>query len=270
MATKSVLPELWEVPQIFRDRLGEQAGRQRAMFADGHLLLVMHAPPQADEDTRAGRYFWRQPDGSWHSSEGGSGPNAVQRHIGEYADAVEYYDQREDEAQSADEYFELIEGLAPLHRASRNMHAVLQEARKLVPHDRDIINLRDGAYEVERTAELLYDVSKNSLDFAVAKRSEEQAKASHEMAVAAHRLNLFVAFFFPVATLAAIFGMSVDSPLTNWLALPWLLIMILGLLSGSVLTWFVGHTHRQRQRKAAQEHLGRQATREYPPQRRPD
>ena len=30
-----LLPEAWEVPPEFRDRLGEEAGRQRVMEADG-------------------------------------------------------------------------------------------------------------------------------------------------------------------------------------------------------------------------------------------
>ena len=69
MAEKSVLPPLWKVPQEFRNRLGEQAGRQRVMFCDGHLLLVLHRPPKEDEVQRKGRFFWRSPDGTWTSSE---------------------------------------------------------------------------------------------------------------------------------------------------------------------------------------------------------
>ncbi len=234
---KSGLPEVWDVPQVFRDRLGEQAGRQRAMFADGHLLLVLHEPPKPDEDRRRGVYFWRQPDGTWSSSGQFSGANAVARHLADYADAIERFDQLNEAAQTADEYFAVIEGLGPLHRAARNLHAVLQEARKLVPTDRDIINFRDLAYEVERTAELLYDVVKNSLDFAVAKRAEEQAQASHRMAVSAHRLNVLAAFFFPVVTLAALFSTNLKSTIDDFVQPPfaWLLVMSVGLLAGLLL-----------------------------------
>ena len=52
---KSILPATWEVPAEFRSRLGEKAGRQRAMMAEGHLLLVLHAPPKKDEPDRKGR-----------------------------------------------------------------------------------------------------------------------------------------------------------------------------------------------------------------------
>ena len=42
---KSILPATWEVPAEFRSRLGEKAGRQRAMMAEGHLLLVREHKP---------------------------------------------------------------------------------------------------------------------------------------------------------------------------------------------------------------------------------
>ena len=54
----SILPTAWDIPQTIRRRLGNRVGRQRAMSADGHLLLVMHAPT---DDTvgidNAGRIF---------------------------------------------------------------------------------------------------------------------------------------------------------------------------------------------------------------------
>ena len=65
MVPKSVLPPSWEVPAQFRERLGERVGRQRAMMADGHLLLVLHRPPKKDEVERFPRLFWRKPDGTW-------------------------------------------------------------------------------------------------------------------------------------------------------------------------------------------------------------
>jgi len=43
----SILPTSWDIPQSIRRRLGNRVGRQRSMSADGHLLLVMHAPPDA-------------------------------------------------------------------------------------------------------------------------------------------------------------------------------------------------------------------------------
>lgn len=240
MAEKSILPAIWDVPPIFRKRLGAKAGRQRAMFSDGHLLLVLHLPPRPEDDERIGRFFWRSPDGTWRSNDLGSGLGAIEKHLNQFAEIVEEYDNREEQATSAEEYFAVIEGLAPIHRAGRHMHQALQEARQLCPEDRDIINFRDRAYDIERTAELVYHGAQNSLDYIVARQTEEQARSSHQMAIAAHRLNLLAAFFFPIATLSAVFGVNllhgyeqVPPPI------PFLAVMACGLLMGVVLTRFV-------------------------------
>jgi hypothetical protein len=241
----SVLPAVWEVPATIRNRLGDQAGRQRAMFHDGHLLLVLHAPPGPDEIERRGRLFWREPNATWHATEQGAGRAALARHIDEFADLLEGLESRWREATSADEYFAVLNAAAPLHRAARHLHQTLQQAREMVPGDRDLINFRDRSYAVERTADLLCDDTKNALDFAVARRAEEQARSSYRMAVSAHRLNLLAAFFFPIATLSAIFGMELRNGLESLDApLPFLGVLGAGLLGGVVLTGFVT---RQRQ-----------------------
>ena len=84
MPAKSILPPQWELPSTIVERLGEEAGRQRAMTADGHLLLVLHVPPGPEDLARKGRFFWRKPDGSWRSDALGAGPPAVARHLDEY------------------------------------------------------------------------------------------------------------------------------------------------------------------------------------------
>jgi hypothetical protein len=40
---KSLIPNQWLVPKRFRERVGESAGRQRAMTEDGQLLLAFSA-----------------------------------------------------------------------------------------------------------------------------------------------------------------------------------------------------------------------------------
>ena len=96
------------------------------------------------------------------------------------------------------------------------------------------------AYETQREAELLYNGAKNALDFAVAKQAEEQAAASHRMAVSAHRLNILVAFFFPIATLTAVFGVNLRTGLED-AAPPFLFlgVITMGLFFGGILTAFV-------------------------------
>jgi hypothetical protein len=240
MEAPSILPPSWNVPQLFRDRLGAKVGRQRAMSSEGHLLLVLHRPPQRDEDERIGRFFWRSPEGNWTSSDLGSGTTAMNRHLEEYADVIEKYDRQEEAADEAEDYFNVLNGLSPVLRAARHLHQVLQEARQSCPEDRNIINYRDRAYDIERTTELLYNGTRNSLDYAVARRAEDQARSSHAMAVSAHRLNLLVAFFFPIATLAAIFGTNLEHGLEKFSPpLPFVAMMAVGFVLGFGLRAFV-------------------------------
>ena len=235
--SKPLLPSMWRVPQVFRDRMGDKVGRQRAMHAEDHLLLVLHKPPGAEETERMPRFIWRQPDGSWVASELGGGGASLGRHIKDYEDQLDVIEDQEEKVTGSVQYFDLLERLAPLLRASRNMHQVLQEARKLIPDDRNIINSRDRAYDLERTAELLYDNCKNALDYAIAKRTEEQAAASHEMATGSHRLNLLASFFFPIATLSAVFGVNMKHGFEESPAPGSFLVMIgFGLTGGALLT----------------------------------
>ncbi|RIK83087.1 MAG: hypothetical protein DCC68_04550 [Planctomycetota bacterium] len=240
MPHRSILPAVWEIPAVFRDRLGTRAGRQRAMIHEGHVLLVLHRPPKPDEEQREGRFFWRKPDGTWLSSESGGGLASLEAHIQEYADLVERYDQREERATTAAEYFDVIQAVTPIHRAARNLHQVLQDARKAVPEDRDLIDFRDRAYDIERNAELLYTDTKNGLDYALARRAEEQAAAAHKMSVAAHRLNVLAAFFFPIATLSAVFGVNLQHGWENAPGPgPFVTLLAAGLVCGFLLKGYI-------------------------------
>lgn len=240
MEKRSVLPPMWEVPQEFRDRLGDRPGRQRAMFAEGHLLLVLHLPPNADEDHRRGRYIWRKPDGTWTSNDLGGGIVALTKHLNEYGEKLQGLDQREEQAKSAADYFLVLEQLAPLQRSTANLHTVLQEARKLVPDDRNLINVRDQSYDLERTADLLYANTKNALDFQMARQAEEESRASRQMAISAHRLNSLAAFFFPLATLSAVFGVNMLNGFENVPPpIPIVALILIGLAIGSALAFAI-------------------------------
>jgi hypothetical protein len=245
MESKSLLPRVWEVPTEFRNRLGATVGRQRAMAADGHLLLVLHAPPKPDEQQRQARFLWRKPDGTWLSNDLGGGPQAVGRHLEQFAKAIQECDVLEQQANRAEDYLEVLERLAPLQRSARNLHDVLQEARRLFPDDRDLINFRDRAYEIERTAELQQTETKYALDLLVAKRAEEQAKSSRRMAVSSHRLNLLAAFFFPLAALSGLLGVNLAHGFENYRPpLPFLAFVAVSLICGLVLASFVAASRR--------------------------
>jgi hypothetical protein len=239
----SLLPATWRIPDELRDRLGDRPGRQRVMEADGHLLLVLHAPPQPDQVEREGRYFWRQPDGTWSAVGGPGGPGALVSLLDEYDSAIAKLDQMEEVAHGARDYFEVLNGLTPLARSARNLYETLQAARQAARDDRRLILARDRAYSLSRTAEILDTDARNALDFAIARRAEQQAASSHQMAVASHRLNLLVAFFFPIATLSAIFGTNLRHGLAEIDEaagpLPLLAMVAIGMFLGVALTIFV-------------------------------
>ena len=255
MATTGILPAVWEVPAAIRERLGDQVGRQRAMTAEDHLLLILHAPPAPDESERDGQFFWRQPNGTWSSSKLGSGPQALEQHLDAFQELLNRFEERDQEADSATDYFAVLHGLSPIRRSTRNMHNALQQAREMCPQDRNLINLRDNAYQIERAADLLVNDAKTSLDFLIAKRSEEHAENSQQMAIASHRLNLLAAFFFPMATLCALFGVNLKhgmeaiqnlSEITSAPApsFPFLVMILVGIVLGGFLTRFISNRDR--------------------------
>lgn len=234
---KTIVPEDWEVPKQIRDRFGESAGRQRAMNANGHLLLVLHAPPGPNDRDRKGRLMWRAPSGAWRWTEDGSSTGLLKKHLEGFSQRAEQLESKLQSAAYAADYFDLLQEITPLHRTSRNLHATLQTARDLVADDKEVIVARDMAGDLERTFELLYTDAKNGLDFMAAQKAELQSERSYEMAMSAHRLNLLAALFFPITAISSIFGMNFSSGLE---AFPgtWLFWGILtgGFLSGLLLT----------------------------------
>lgn len=251
MTARSPLPEAWNVPQLFRGRVRESVGRQRAMTAEGHLLLVLHEPPLANETDRRARFFWRSPDGTWQSNNLGPGINALKRHVAEFGEAVRRLDEAEDRADAADDYLGLLRRLAPLRRATRHLHDALQEARQMVSEDHDLIVCRDLAYQIQRLADLVQDDTKSGLDCAIARRAEEQAESGERMALAAHRLNVLAAVFFPIVTISSILGMNLADGLDERMLSQWLfwLVLAVGIGSGILLNSLILPKRRRRTRE---------------------
>lgn len=207
--TKTLLPEDWRVPARFRARLGREAGRQRAILEEGHLLLILH-----EAKTRRPRIYWREPDGTWHLAGAMSTTlQSLRRHLDEFAARSEELAARLEAAEKAGDYFAVLQDSAPFHRQTRGLHKALQDARDGVGDDRDLISLRDRAYELEREAELLHGDAKNGLDYCVARRAEEQAISSARIEKASHRLNLLAAMCLPLTAIASMLGMNVPTGL---------------------------------------------------------
>jgi Mg2+ and Co2+ transporter CorA len=213
------------------------------MQADGHLLLILHGPPGDDPDVREGLIYWRDPTGKWTPSGSSPSQPGVGDLLAKFEKALDQLQAAEDAAKSARDYFDLLNRLNPMVRTARNLHQALQDAREAEPNDRQVLLWRDRAYSISRSAELLHNDAKNALDFAVAQRAEEEAVSSRRVAAAAHRLNILAAFFFPLATLVAIFGMELQNGLEPWdekyAPLPMLGILGVGLLMGCILTMFI-------------------------------
>lgn len=204
-----IIPPTWALPEAIRIRLGQTTyGRQRAIVEDGHLLLVLHKPPGADDSGREGVLFWRTPAGEWLWNRGGAGPGALKRHVQTYSEIETKLTDDYEKAADTKTLFDLVEALTPLTRAARNMHQALQAARDAIQNDPFLIEMRDLGYEVERNFDLLFEDVRNAIQYRTAREAEEQARLSKEALRASHRLNTLAALFFPLTAVASIFGMQ--------------------------------------------------------------
>lgn len=235
------LPGSWKIPEVIQNRLGQKSvGKQRAMIAEGHLLLILHHVPKPNEKERQGVFFWRDPQEKWQSSHGGMGLQPLRKHLQAYDEEVNQLTAQYEQAQQAEDYFQLLEDLAPLRMATQNLHFALQSAREGIPDDRDIIDLRDSAYEIERSLNLLHDNMKNALDYRIAQRAEQQTKISLESVRMSNRLNILVAIFFPLTATSCVFGMNLNSGISSSSILAFWFILIVSISLGLVVRrWIV-------------------------------
>ena len=236
------IPISWDLPQEIIVRFGQTPGRQRAMVADGHLLLVLHRAPSADEIEREGVFFWRKPNGDWEYSGRGRGLPALREHVGAYDAAQRRLEEEYAEASDAEDYFHILEQVAPLSHAAQSLHNTLQAAREAIHEDRDIIDLRDWAYQIERGFELLYTDTKNALDFSIARRAEEEAQLSHQAVQTAHRLNVLAAIFFPLTAISSLFGMNLRNGLEDSSTAVFWMVFLAGIVVGlAIREWALGN-----------------------------
>lgn len=209
----SLLPSVWNLPEIFRQRLGHQVGRQRAMVHEGHMLLVMHEVPEPGVPERVGLFFWRDPSGEWKTSAQGNGKTALRELVRRYAARVDALEADYAVADTAKELFPVLRAATPIVRSAKHVLQVLQAAREACGQDKDIIDLRDVAGEVERAADLLAEEARNALEFDIAEAAQEQAKLNRQLAVTGQRLNMLAAVFLPMTAVASVFGMNLESGL---------------------------------------------------------
>ena len=233
-----LLPHTWTVPDKIRARLGTQAGKQRVMVHDGHLLVILHTVPEPGELTRKAAMFWRAPDGSWKSTGAASkgGIMAIRGHLDLFTTALSTLEERVESAARAADYFAVLHAVAPILRTARALHKTMQEAREAQGNDADLITLRDHACDIERAAELVHSDAKNGLEFTIAKRAEEQAEQGAHIAASSHRLNLLAGLFLPVTAVATVFSMNFMHGFESRFA-PWLFwgVLVFSFLLGFIV-----------------------------------
>ncbi len=201
----------WTLPEKISVRLGQSSyGRQRALFEDGHLLLVLHNP-KLGQVTREAIVFWRRPDGEWQCNGQGEGLFRLKRFLATYEGYLSELEAEYRSSYSPKLLFVLLEKLNPLRRAAINSYEALQSGREMVKLDADIIEARDRAYEIQRSLDLLFEDVKNRLNFKLAENSEKDAQTNREAVQAQHRLNIMAAIFFPLTALSAVFSMNLPT-----------------------------------------------------------
>ena len=232
----NLVPEQWSLPEDIRNRLGDRAGRQRALHDGRNLLIIAHEPPAPGDPERRARLFWCRPDGSWDSSANGAGIGALHRHLDEFARRIDALEDRLHAADDADDYFQVLREGTPLHRTVRHLHLALQAAREAAKTDHDLIVVRDRANDLERAGELLLSDAQYGLTYTTAKRSEEAARNSEALARAGHRLNLLAAMFLPLTAITSLFGMQVEHGFEHhWAPWPFLSVLLVSVVVGVVL-----------------------------------
>jgi len=214
----SPIPSSWDVPQIFRDRLGATLGRQRAMVADQHLLLILHDVPNPETPAiRSAHVYWRAPDGRWRTTAGRGSTAAILRdHQEPFAKLADRLEDKVEKAQTAEDYFKVIYAATPALRTIRHTLRVLQEARDTIKADRDLISVRDSAQELERALELIHDYAKDGLEFMSARNAEESARNSEKVNRSSHQLNMLMALFLPITAFGSILGINMRHGLEEW------------------------------------------------------
>lgn len=234
------IPNDWKIPDALQIRLGANTtGRQRALIADDHLLLVLHEVPRHGQRERRGVYLWRAADGRWRSSAESSGIPNLAEHVNDYGKAADELEAKYQSARLAKDYFALLEEVAPILRSATNMYSALQSAREALPDVSALISVRDTAGDVVRSLELLYTDAKNALDYDIAKSSEEQAMLGEEAVRSGVRLNILAAIFLPLSTLSGMLGVNLRLGLESaplWAS--WSLFG-LGLLVGLIVRGWV-------------------------------
>jgi CorA-like Mg2+ transporter protein len=244
MERQNYIPKTWDLPQSIRIRLGESVGKQRLMDEEGHLLLLLHAPPKAEDDeVRSAVVFWNNPAGEWKSSPIGGGLSGLEAHLASYRTMIHRLDEEVETAKTARQYFDVMRHMHPMQRATRSMLEVMQAARDARPNETRLISLRDQSADLERAIELVAADAKAGMDFSLAETATQQAISADMSNREARRLNRLAAFFFPLVTLVSIFGMN--EPTQVYSSSGFWVILLSGIVLGFIVHALIAASHKK-------------------------
>jgi Mg2+ and Co2+ transporter CorA len=232
------MPQFFECEEELLDQLSNRPGNQRCVVGRDELLLVVHEVPEAGSPDRLPLIFWRRPDETWVDHGGHRGLRKLGELLDRYTKLIDEKEDIIDEADTAQEIFDLARIAAPLSRSSRNLAMAIDQTLLHDEDNRELRSFRDRAREIERAAEQLSHDARLTLEFWKAERSEQQQASAEKLNKIAFRLNLLAGFFLPLVALGGLFGMNVDLPdfVDGWF---WV-IFCGGLLLGGTLVWLVG------------------------------
>lgn len=234
-------PKIWDLPFDIRRQLSGREGRQRAIAADHHLMLVLYCVPEPESNRGETVYFWRNRDQEWHFSERGGGFSALEKVVQQYEHRVAELDDALSTAEDSRARFQVLDEVTPLLRSVRNLSDTLNKAWELSEQQAAVINKKkpgegepkasplqnvwEHAVEITRAAEFLKSDAEGAIKFAHARQQELQSHYFRQQSQAAHRLNILAATFLPVATISSVFGMNLASGLENTSVLFWLVLL---------------------------------------------
>ena len=236
------LPAIWDLPQEIRYRVSKHQGRQRAMEAEGHVLMILYRVPQPRTTDRDVVYLWRKPSGEWEFSERGTGIAALSTLLEEYEQVLDEMEARLERARLPEDWYAITERVGPVHRAIQQLYEVLQESRRAITDFEGRAELQgpcDQASNLARATDQVLADTKNAMDFFAVKQTYIQSQVNRDQARAAFRLNILAALFLPVGTIAAVFGMNLQSGLEDYPSWIFWAIFIVGITAGIAIGSYV-------------------------------
>lgn len=233
----------WPVSEAITRRIGSASfGAQRAIYEDGQLLLILHAPPQTGQP-RQHEIFLRLPDneprGVWLYKGRKGGPAAMADVLARYQKAYDRLSDALDEADTSAALFAIIGDSIPLSRAAVNLQKAMQTGRDAVKDDLWLIDQRDKAVELARNCELLLADARLELDYRLAQATEHQIRATEAVTRAQRKLNTIAALTFPIMALGAAWGMNLHSSWESASPVLFWLVIAIGLGLGLLVRYWV-------------------------------